>query len=374
MPTTPRPRPAAPDDQVPGPTLQAYLLRVLDQMSVSAWIPGVYVMTCLVFVVHFACTGAVVPSATFEVLTANALQLAVLVVPGTVLTTLVMQAFCLDAVRVLAGDWPDRRPLRGLHRHMVRRQGRRLDLLLDRCDEVVARAVADHLEATGREPDLAAGDDWLLVVRPEIRAVYASVLAERLRWPAPSRCKATRLGSFVERGEACLGRVAGNPRTVLLGRTGGLAVTLQQQYAEYRTRLDLYCTLVFANWGLTAASAALLLHARLRGPDQVWRVGGLVLAFVLLSRVCHGAAVRTARDYADVLEGVAEHLADGHPAGAGTAGSGTVGAGTAHDGPADGGTGGLTGGGTSGTARARVRAAARRSGRTSGHPPGRGAG
>jgi hypothetical protein len=77
---------------------------------------------------------------------------------------------------------------------------------------------------------------------------------------------------------------------------------------QYRTRLDLYCSLVFVSAVLAVGGPLLLLTGH-RHPGAAALTFGL---FVALTFVCYVAAVTAARGYVGVLSAIDDAVGDAH--------------------------------------------------------------
>ena len=95
-------------------TLSQFIARVLDQLSLSAWLPSAALVLLLVFVFQLgtaldadpAPSGALdAIGAAFSAVNQSSLGAALLLVAAVVVLTMVTQAFSFEAIRALEGYW-----------------------------------------------------------------------------------------------------------------------------------------------------------------------------------------------------------------------------------------------------------------------------
>jgi hypothetical protein len=105
--------------------ISAFIARVLDQLTLSAWLPAAFLTASVAILLQFrSARSANVLNAVRE-LTANPVQVLVIIIPLLVIAAVVTQAFSFEAIRALEGYWPGR-GLIGLARTlMIRRHVRR---------------------------------------------------------------------------------------------------------------------------------------------------------------------------------------------------------------------------------------------------------
>lgn len=118
-------RPADPELTAPPEKLSAFVARVLDQLSLSAWLPAAFLAASMAVLYRLGAQGNLNVAGAVATLVKDPVTLLVVTVPIVVLTTLVTQSFSFEAIRALEGYWQRRWLLGGLHHLLVSAQARR---------------------------------------------------------------------------------------------------------------------------------------------------------------------------------------------------------------------------------------------------------
>jgi hypothetical protein len=105
--------------------ISAFVARVLDQLSVSAWLPAGFLVASFALLLQFRADKSADPLTAVRELTADPVRVLVLIVPALVLATVVTQAFSFEAIRTLEGYWHRRGPASLARKLMIKRQVRR---------------------------------------------------------------------------------------------------------------------------------------------------------------------------------------------------------------------------------------------------------
>jgi hypothetical protein len=313
-------------------TLSELVAKILDQLSVSAWLPaGILVFAALAVGTLRATHGRIGDA--FGKLGHLSLASLLLVLGAVVLTTVLTQAFQFEAIQLLEGYWGPGRVRAAIadamcRRHLAKRNALR-GRLRDLEDRAFAGAMMRMLE--GRI-DPAVVDLVAKVRRGEVDPDQLSdaqrLQVENHRWEdfaplgllrrmddvgAAQRCypeedraiRATRLGntlrSYEDPVEEQIERSIGRFVQDVFHRLPG---SLRTDHDQLRGRLDLYCSLVivFGVVGLTGVGL-------LAGIDWVEAaifagMGGL------LAWLSYRAALTSARAYGSLLETLADWHAD----------------------------------------------------------------
>jgi hypothetical protein len=309
--------------------VSAFVARVLDQLALSAWLPAAFLTTGIAVLLEFRSTkSASVPTAV-EKLTAHSLQLLVLMIPLLVLATVVTQAFSFEAIRALEGYWRRRGIVSLAYRFMVGQHVRRKNAIVERRRRESATAFIDALPRVLYGNDEVNGRVVKAVVsalsgrneeRPKLEGKEVEVFTDTLRnwrdevdawrlarvdrlvdeqnsYPEDSRILPTKLGNLIRRTEDDLKHAGGDVRSFVLRQRDTVSYRIQIQHDQFRTRLDMYCTLVFVSVALAALAPAIL----------VGRVGILALvittgSFVVMAVTSYLAAIASARGYCTALK------------------------------------------------------------------------
>jgi hypothetical protein len=136
-----------------GETLTQLLARIFDQLSISSWLPSVFVVTAAVFYGNLAGNDGSIEE-TFDSVAHMGAGPIALLVGAVVLTTVLTQAFEFEAIRVLEGSRPDRPPHRAQDDTCaggLRRAGR--GICTDACERPDCRArILRRESVTARVP------------------------------------------------------------------------------------------------------------------------------------------------------------------------------------------------------------------------------
>lgn len=252
---------------------------------------------------------------------------ALLALAGVIILTMLTQAFSFESIRVLEGYWGTSYPAEWLADRRCARHARVRDRFALAHKAAVADAwfVAERrlasepkmtpqmLEVLGaavlkkdtevRLPPTsrvkALKTDW------EAQSSRASLrrrdnLAKRLRdYPEPGRENPTLLGNIMRHHEDLTGEVDVEGFVPRVFET--LPFSMQVDHDDQRTRLDLYCSMVFI------LPSAGVLSALVLSPHYGYALAALGAA-ALGSIVCYRAAMASARAYGLVLLQIADHV------------------------------------------------------------------
>lgn len=249
---------------------------------------------------------------------------ALVLVFAVVLSTVMTQAFEFEMIKVLEGYWSDRWFSRALRRRRVARlaeKGVELNELVKQLehrakkaslarlsggDKALKRRLRARVRATRREERLETDAEadfllasWRTAAEPAaIRRLEAVERAVR-NYPAPHRTMPTRLGNTLRASEDRMNLDdGGDLEGFILRNYDVLPERLTTQVSDFRTRLNMYCTLVLA-WVLLALVAI----------PSTWHFSGLwhittcasVLLCLGLARTSYAAAISSARGYGAAL-------------------------------------------------------------------------
>lgn len=304
--------------------VSAFIARVLDQLTLSAWLPAALFTAAAAVLLQFRRQRSVNVLHAVGVLAADPVRVLVLIIPLLVLATVVTQAFSFEAIRTLEGYWR-RRGLADIARTlMIRRHVHRKEAITRRKRKVyedsfyvtrpriikagIPPSVVNALEAealgealptmTDEEQEkfqMIEWEDWCDAWR---RAKIDYLTNDELAYPIISRVLPTRLGNLVRATEDQLKNAGDDLEGFVLRRYAMATRRVQMQHDQFRNRLEMYCILVFVSALLLALTPAMLLG---RGIDAVAIViisGG----FAMLSVASYLAAVASAGGYCAALK------------------------------------------------------------------------
>jgi hypothetical protein len=312
-----------------------FVARVLGQLTLGAWLPAALMVSVGALVVQFSVEGHVDLGLAIKALLNDKWAFVILAVPVLVLATLVTQAFSFEAIRALEGYWTRgtllavvRKPL--IHRHLRRKHRiRNKRLKLSHEAFLGSRAawlnagfsprVVDALEKssldlddqaeqallTAEERDTYQYLNWRRRCSPSEMAGIDDLIRIEEDYPADHRLLPTRLGNVMRATEDRLRGAGADLEGFALRERDHASKRVQLQHDQFRTRLDMYCTLFFVSVLLGASTAIVLGADALWQPswrrvDVVWS-GTLVLGLLLLAWASYLAAIASARGYLTAL-------------------------------------------------------------------------
>jgi hypothetical protein len=319
----------------PGQSVSEVVARVLDQLSVSAWLPSGVLVFALLLIGNVRAEDGDLGKAIAAIGRIH-FPAVVLLAAAIIVATVVTQAFEFETIRLLEGYWKPGRLRNAVGARLSQRHQRKRDALERRRTELVRRGVAlarTEMRARGVSAEIAdvveaeALTQPAGTVLPETRVAadavnwrdYAPVqertqlaaIDRALRdYPSPHLILPTRLGNTLMAYEELLhGSNSGPFEGVVLERLERLPAPVRREHDQFRSRIDLYCTLLLVFLVTGIAGVAVLAtpgtHASPYRPHVVASilVAALALAFTALS---YRAAVVSARKYGYVLSLIAE--------------------------------------------------------------------
>jgi hypothetical protein len=266
--------------------LSAFIARVLDQLSLSAWFPAALFTVSLAILLQFRRQGSDNLAHAVRVLTADPVRVLVLVIPLLVIATVVTQAFSFEAIRTLEGYWR-RRGFASLARTlMIRWQVRRKKVIAKRLrkayekafaaakrrmvDQHVPDRIITALQAqvlknvempilTDVEISEFSTTDWRSWCDPWLLARIDHLLNAEDAYPVTSRILPTKLGNLIRATEDQLQNTGDDVHGFALRRYATAPPLVQMQHDQFRNRLEMYCVLVFVSASLSALTVIILL-------------------------------------------------------------------------------------------------------------------
>jgi hypothetical protein len=322
-------RPAASQSGAPEPAqttpgISELIGRVLDQLQVSAWLPAVMLVGIGALLVQVHSQQHLDVGAAVVNLTKQPLGILIVLLFALILATMITQAFGFGAIRFLEGYWGTSRLAIAVAKiriaaHVKRRaklESTRLQLSEDAFDkarkqmlrEKVKREVIDILEDivyrrslddyTADKRRKATRRGWRRSADPADLRKLDTINKRRKSYPEPHRILPTRLGNTLRAIEDNLTEAdRDNIQGFVMRHYDKIHPRLLTRHTEHRTRLDMYCTLVFVFALLVPADIILLWKF---GPWHSPALGGALL-LVLLAYVSYRAALASADGYGTAL-------------------------------------------------------------------------
>ena len=310
-------------------SLSQLVARILDQLSVSAWLPAAMLVAMVVVGVQLREADGDI-SVALRSSGAIGLPSVLLLIGAVIVTTVLTQAFQFEAIRHLEGYWGHGRVRVRLADVLARRHLARRDRLEQRQRDATTRAfprarqkmiaaqisqpVVDALEllvTLGSAPTATDGAlrearsiDWLNFAPLRDRREIAELGAALARYPrADVLIQPTLFGNTLRAYEEEVHSLGYGPLEHLIQSSfHTLPPPVQSEHDQFRSRLDLYCTLTPTFLVGGAAVAMLVAETGLLTPASV------VVVSVLLSWLSYRAAVTSAQAYGGVLVTIAERL------------------------------------------------------------------
>jgi hypothetical protein len=326
-------------DSTPSPPsgFSPFLAKVLEQLSLTAWMPSALIVANLAILLGFilADDGQSSDRELFlqvaRGLDERPFGIIVALLFGLVLTTLISQSLDFSAIRFLEGYWGSSVVTAvptaiGIHaqrlhqtlllRRAVKLQRRAFRSALPKLEKkfandamllCVAQILVRGKSATGfpaESVDRAAGlvDDpsqWLDLSSAVARHRLESVDKRLQSYPGKaSRMMPTRLGCVLRTAEERFLMVSGDSdlRAAVIRRLPDTPAELLAEHDQYRNRLDLYAVMTLICFTLAAINAVILALV-LEG--MAWLV--VTAAFAALSLASYRGALAAGRDWGDVL-------------------------------------------------------------------------
>jgi hypothetical protein len=319
--------------------ISAFLGRLLNQLSLSAWLPAAMLVGSLAVLLQLRAqqNRDVVKAVTS--LANRPLGLLILLLFAIILATIVTQAFEFEVIRLLEGYWGSSPVTTGVSHIFVGWQRRKFTRLLSRRDKLKYRAFCETnllekqiLPASKRyivdliKQDLKAQVDdfetpspsgwrakrklekaltypWQQFAPADLMGLVDAVEAQIAEYPRTHRLLPTKLGNVLRAVEDSISHAQGEElEGFVMRHWAETPRALRKEHDQYRTRLDLYCMLVFVFLVLAILAPLLITLGSRYVPSTV----GTSLAFLIMSFVSYAAAVASARGYGTALKAIAE--------------------------------------------------------------------
>lgn len=315
--------------------VSAFLGRLLNQLSLSAWLPAVMLIGSLAVLLQLRAQHNRQLVQAVTTLVNRPLGLLILLLLAIILATMVTQAFEFEVIRLLEGYWGGSFITKEISRLFVSRQLRRHKRLEEKRDKLKLQAFRDtkllerkiisHNKAyivdliedelsnsqsgspTGwrakRRLREAENFDWEQYAPADLMGRLDAVEVQLDEYPDDYRVLPTKLGNVIRAVEDSISLPQEEDlENFVVRRWSETPSALRQQHDQYRTRLDLYCMLVFVFLVLSILSPLLLSL----GPRNLPSTIGTSLAYLVMSFVSYTAAIASARGYGSAIKAIAE--------------------------------------------------------------------
>lgn len=303
------------------PGISAFVARVLDQLSLSAWLPGTFLAVSLAVLVQLRSLGENASiNGLLDAVAEDWQAILLAAIPVLILAVLIIQASSFASIQFLEGYGRARGPGRwarsamirwqvhhsdALHTRRMRAQAKAFDKTEHRWGEPTEVVAALWADARGRElPALAPehkarfdGLDWRDECAPWDLAQIEEMEEREKDFPALSRTLPTRLGNVLRATEDDLENGGNEVADFVFRRRELVPARIRLQHDQFRTRLDMYSTLVMVSSALVPLSCGILWsHTK-------FSIAGVIAAlFFIFAVVSYRAAVSSARGYCRILK------------------------------------------------------------------------
>jgi hypothetical protein len=305
-------------------TFSFFLTRILDQLSISSWLPAITLVCNLALIFQLRSQHNFDFGQAITALAAKPLGILIVLLLSIVVASIVTQAFEFEAIRLLEGYWGSIMLLQWFATWRTRRHRQHLARLETRYRNYFCRAFNDSqiemldnkvpseitviLSKHVRGESLDGHDrtqvakakqiGWRRYAPPEL--LHRMDAAENLikQYPHPHCILPTKLGNTLRSGEDQLPRGTEEElEEFVYRRHGQMSAELNVRHDQFRSRLNIYCLLTLIFSGLAIVSPVALVHRR---TDLI---GGAVflVVYAILALISYQASIASARGYVTVL-------------------------------------------------------------------------
>lgn len=305
--------------------VSAFVARVLDQLTLSAWLPAAILTASVAVLLQFRRVKSANVLHAIAALTADPIRVLVLMIPLLVIATVVTQAFSFEALRTLEGYWRRRGLASKARTLMIKWHVRRKNFITERLHEAYAEALdagkskmgeegisdslfnalkASLLEVENRSPvtreDIRKlrGLDWRSSCDAWHLAKIDQLLKDWAGYPDDPRILPTKLGNLMRATEDKLENAGNDLEGFVLRYYAAAPRLVQMQHDQFRNRLEMYCTLVFVSVSLVVLTIAILLGSGI-STASIAIICGI---FATLSATSYLAAIASAGGYCAALK------------------------------------------------------------------------
>ena len=312
--------------------LSQVLGKILQQLSISAWVPAAMLVGNGAVLLQLHANANYNIAEAVKELAGKPLGTIIILAFALILATVVTQAFEFEVIRFLEGYFDS---ANGLIQAVMAWRIRRHEGKRDRLDRLLGvantnarkQAVEQMKKFPGYAPEVlaylaespakhskdydealaqkAGALNWKRLAPPAARYRIDSTSARLASYPVKNRILPTRLGNVLRAAEDTieLGEYE-NLEGYVVRHYDQLPEALQSQHKDYRTRLDMYCSLTLVFSMLAAISVVTLYNI-----SPLWGMAIAVVVYVLMACLSYQAAIASARSYGLILQEIPQYLA-----------------------------------------------------------------
>lgn len=316
--------------------VSAFIAKVLDQLALGSWLPAAFFVASAALVLQFRSAKSTNLLYAVRELSADPVQVLVVMVPILIIATFITQAFSFESIRAMEGYWRGAGPIGFARTLMIRKHIRRKNRLrMRRLKESqkafqaamprmilrgnVPTPVLQAIEAQLSERGDEAGALMRTLSGEEIQLFADTIknwrswcdawrlaridhlLNEEKCYPSTYRILPTKLGNLLRATEDDLTHASGDVRRFVLQRRSLVSDRIQLQHDQFRSRLEMYCTMVFLCAFLVLLSPLVLL-----GRINDLGIAIVTTAFAIIGAASYLAAIASAEGYCTVLRQIDE--------------------------------------------------------------------
>jgi hypothetical protein len=321
--------------KAPKESLSQFFARVLDQLSITSWLPAVMLVAIVLVLSQLAKSDGSFREAFDSIGKMGAAAIVFLVI-SVVIAAMFAQAFEFEAIRAVEGYWPNRGPGGWLTRRRRNKKRKDRDDLQEDLVEIARKALESARAGLREKEGLGTGAydalEAYVLNLPQLDSTDATDKAKAKRlvttWKRHADPTAVnrledverRLNEFPELQYRVLPTNLGNLVRAVEdrvhdpseGRLENFAIHVLDQlprsivaaFREQRRRLDLYCGLVFVFAGSFLPAVAVSLSFP---NSRVEAAVAIPLVLVLAALISYRAALASGRKFGLALMAIREH-------------------------------------------------------------------
>lgn len=306
----------------------AFITRVLDQLSLSAWLPAAMLVGSLALLLQLHAQKNRNVGKAIDNLTDKPLGILILLLFAMILATLVTQAFEFEVIRLLEGYWGSGQLASAISRIFIQRQLNSQTRLLGQYEELQVRALREadlppekarlvkYIEQGIRGTETRSVSlrsimrtrearklDWQKYAPAHLMCRVQAIEGKIDEYPDESRMLPTKLGNVLRSVEDSIKTDPdGDRESYIIRHWAKIPAALQKEHDQYRSRLELYCTLAFVFVALAVTAPFLIV----REHHYLLSAAVTSCAYLVMTFVSYTAAIASARGYKTAVEAIDE--------------------------------------------------------------------